>query len=164
MRQVTRSVNQLAGTKPNVWRANYCTVRVRLKDCTVLPELAATIFTVEVPAGVTGALGVLGVLGVLGAVDWAEEPPPPHPFSSQVPASKLNKMSKWQARAESLRFLPASAIVSKPGAQNAAAGSSGLFSDGKGFVKCSFAVFPAVCMVTTVVCGPLVPLTVTVAG
>jgi hypothetical protein len=60
-------------------------------------------------------------------------------------------MSKWQAREESLRFLPASAIVSNPGAQNAAAGSKGLFSDGKGFVRCSFAVLPAVCMVTTVV-------------
>ena len=136
-------------------------MRVRLKDCTVLPELAATIFTVEVPAGVTGALGVLGVLG---AVDWAEEPPPPHPFSSQVPASKLSKMSKGQAREESLRLLPASAIVNNPGAQNAAAGSKGLFSDGKGFLRCSSVLLPAVCMVTTVVCGPLVPLTVTVAG
>jgi hypothetical protein len=145
MRQVTRSVNQLAGTKPNVWRANYCTVRVRLKDCTLLPELAATIFTVEVPAGVTGALGVLG------AVDWVEEFPPPHPFSSHVPANKLSKMSKWQAREESLRLLPASAIVSNPGAQNAAAGSKRLFSDGKGFLRCSSAVLPAVCMVTTVV-------------
>ena len=131
--------------KPNVWRVNYCTVRVRLKDCTVLPELAATIFTVEVPAGVTGALGVLG------AVDWVEEFPPLHPFSSHVPANKLSKMSKWQAREESLRFLPASAIVSNPGAQNAAAGSKGLFSDGKGFARCSFAVLPAVCMVTIVV-------------
>jgi hypothetical protein len=135
----------LTGTKPHVWRANYCTVRVRVKDCTVLPELAAAIFTVEVPAGVTGALGVLG------AVDWAEELPPPHPFSNHVPANKVSKMSKWQAREESLRFLPASAIVSNPGAQNAAAGSKGLFSDGKGFVRCSFAVLPAVCMVTTVV-------------
>jgi hypothetical protein len=132
--------------KPNVWRVNYCTVRVRLKDCTVLPELAATIFTVEVPAGVTGALGVLG------AVDWVEEfPPPPHPLSSHVAANKLSKMSKWQAREESLRLLPASAIVSNPGAQNAAAGSKGLFSDGKGFVRCSSAVLPAVCMVTIVV-------------
>lgn len=120
-------------------------MRVRLKDCTVLPELAATIFTVEVPAGVTGALGVLG------AVDWVEEFPPLHPFSSHVPANKLSKMSKWQAREESLRFLPASAIVSNPGAQNAAAGSKGLFSDGKGFVRCSSAVLPAVCMVTIVV-------------
>ena len=75
---------------------------------------------------------------VLGAVDWVEELPPPHPFSSHVPANKLSKMIKWQAREESLRFLPASAIVSNPGAQNAAAGSKGLFSVGKGFVRSQF--------------------------
>jgi hypothetical protein len=54
-------------------------VSVRVRDCTVLPDLAAVICTVEVPAGVTGALGVVGALG---AVDWTEELPPPHPFSS----------------------------------------------------------------------------------
>jgi hypothetical protein len=129
-------------------RSTHCTVRVIVKDCTAAPELAAVIFTVEVPAGVTGALGVLGVLG---PVDWGEEFPPPHPFSSHVPANKLNRMSKWQAREESLRFRPASAIVSNPGAQNAAAGNKGMFSDGKGFVRCSSAVLPAVCIVTTVV-------------
>jgi hypothetical protein len=40
-------------------------VRVRVKDCTVVPEFAAMIFTVEVPAGVAGALGVLGAVGVV---------------------------------------------------------------------------------------------------
>lgn len=102
----------------------------------------------EVPAGVVGALGVFGVLG---AVDWAEEFPPPHPFSSNVPPNKLSKTSKWQAREESLRFRPASAIVSNPGAQNAAAGNKRMFSDGKGLVRYSPAVLPAVCIVTTVV-------------
>jgi hypothetical protein len=43
----------------------YWTVRVRVKDCTVVPEFAAMIFTVEVPAGVAGALGVLGAVGVV---------------------------------------------------------------------------------------------------
>ena len=130
-------------------RNNYCTVSVRVRDCTVLPALAAVICTLEVPAGVTGALGVVGALG---AVDWAVELPPPHPFSRNAPANKLSKMSKWQAREESLRFLPASAMVSKPGAQNAAAGSTGvLFGEGRGLPGSMFAVLPAVCMVTIVV-------------
>jgi hypothetical protein len=56
-------------------------------------------------------------------------------------------------------------MVSKPGAQNAAAGSTGvLFGEGRGLAGSIFAVLPAVCMVTMVVWGPLVPLTVTVAG
>jgi hypothetical protein len=100
------------------------------------------ICTVEVPAGVTGALGVVGALG---AVDWAEELPPPHPFSSHAPASKLSKMVRCRADEENFRLLSPSAIVSNPGAQNAAAGSTGLlFGDGGGVAGSTFAVLPAV--------------------
>jgi hypothetical protein len=63
----------------------YCTVSVRAKDCTVLPAAVAAICTVEVPAGVAGGLG--GVLGVVLAV---ADPPPPHPLTTSVAASKAS--------------------------------------------------------------------------
>ena len=49
-------------------------------------------------------------------------------------------------------------MANSPGIQNTVASNTGLFSGP------SAAVLPAVCMVTTVVCGPLVPLSVTVGG
>jgi hypothetical protein len=124
------------------------TVRVRVKDCTAAPELAAVIFTLEVPAGVSGALGVVGVLV---PVDWAGELPPPHPDNVNMPTNNSSRMILWQVRAESLRFLAARAIVSNPGAQNAAAASKGLFLNRKDAAGRNCAVLPAVCMVTTVV-------------
>jgi hypothetical protein len=67
----------------------YCTVSVRAKDCTVLPAALAVICTVEVPAGVAGVLG-----GVLGGAPVVEDPPPPHPLTTSVPASKANATSQ----------------------------------------------------------------------
>jgi hypothetical protein len=81
-----------------------------------------------------------------------------------MPTNNSSRIIMWQVGAEGLRFLAVRAIVSNPGAQNAAAGSTGLSLNGKDFAGRNCAVLPAVCMVTTVVCGPLVPLTVTVAG
>jgi hypothetical protein len=63
----------------------YCTVSVRGKDCTVVPAALAAICTVEVPAGVAGVLG--GVLGVVLAV---ADPPPPHPLTTSVAASRAS--------------------------------------------------------------------------
>jgi hypothetical protein len=69
----------------------YCTVSVRAKDCTVLPAALAVICTVEAPACVAGVLGATGALGVVLAV---EEPPPPHPLTTNVPASNANATTK----------------------------------------------------------------------
>jgi hypothetical protein len=66
-------------------RSTYCTVSVKAKDCTVLPAALAVICTVEDPAGVEGVLG-----GVLGGVPAVEDPPPPHPLNTSVPASKAS--------------------------------------------------------------------------
>ena len=120
-------------------------MRVRVKDCTAVPEFAAVIFTVEVPAGVTGALGAVGTL-----VGF-EEPPPPHPASVNIATDKVKASNTYKRSEEILPFLRARAIDSNPGAQNAAAGSRGLFPGTKGAPRRSSAVLPAVCMVTTVV-------------
>jgi hypothetical protein len=66
----------------------YCTVSVRAKDCTVLPAALAAICTVEVPAGVAGVAGGLG--GVLGVVLAVADPPPPHPLTTSVAASRAS--------------------------------------------------------------------------
>ena len=120
-------------------------MRVRAKDCTAVPEFAAVICTVEVPAGVTGALGVVGTFVGL------EEPPPPHPASVNVAIEKASASDRYERREKILRFLRAKAIDSNPGAQNAAAGNNGLFSGTEGAPGRRSAVPPAVCMVTTVV-------------
>jgi hypothetical protein len=67
-------------------------------------------------------------------------------------------------REDGLRFLQARAIVSNPDPQNTAAGTIGLFSGVRGFAWRSPAVLPAVCIVATTVCAPLVPVSVTVDG
>ena len=58
----------------------------------------------------------------------------------------------------------ARAIVSNPEPQNTTAGETGPFCAGDGFARRSSAVPPAVCMVATTVCGPPVPVSVTVDG
>ena len=118
-------------------------MRVRVKDCTAVPEFAAVIFTVEVPAGVTGALGVVGTFVGL------EEPP--HPASVNIAPDKTKVSNRDERREEILVLLRARAIDSNPGAQNAAAGNNGLFSGTEGGPGRRSAVLPAVCMVTTVV-------------
>ena len=118
-------------------------MRVRVKDCTAVPEFAAVIFTVEVPAGVTGALGVVGTFVGL------EEPP--HPASVNIAPDKTKVSNRYERREEILVFLREKAIDSNPGAQNATAGNKGLFSGTEGAPGRSSAVLPAVCMVTTVV-------------
>ena len=55
----------------------------------MLPAALAVICTVEVPAGVAGVLG-----GVLGGAPVVEDPPPPHPLTTSVPASKANATSQ----------------------------------------------------------------------
>ena len=118
-------------------------MRVRVKDCTAVPEFAAVICTVEVPAGVTGVFGVEGTFVGL------DEPPPPHPASVNIAPDKTKVSNRYERREEILAFLRAKAIDSNPGAQNAAAGNKGLFSGTGGAPRS--AVLPAVCMVTTVV-------------
>jgi hypothetical protein len=119
------------------------------------------ICTIEVPAGVTGVLGGVGVVGggvVVAAVL------PPQPMIVPVPASRATRKTSRKPRGENLRRLTARAKGINPGAQNAAAGRREAFSVGEPIQRSSFALPPAVCMVTTTDCTPLVPVNATVAG
>ncbi len=128
----------------------YWTVSVTVKDSTVFPEAEAEMWTVEVPAGVTG----VGGGGVLAA-----ELPPPHPTIRIIPASKASNTTREQLRDQILRLLPARTMVNNPGDQNT---TESRVIEGPDLR--SSAALPAVWIVTTVFCGALVPPSVSVDG
>ena len=114
---------------------------VTVNVCTVLPEAAATICTVEVPVGVGEAAGVVGAAGVVVDVD---ELPPPHPVANHAPANKATEKTRPRLKEKSLRRLRANAASSISGAQKAAAGPIGKSFSGRGLGPRRWALLPAV--------------------
>src|SRR6201996_4122139 len=93
-----------------------------------------------------------------------DELPPPQPMANHVPANKAAEKRRPRPKSETLPRRLANAASSIPGAQKAAAGSTGELPFGRGLNPRHSALLPAVCIVTTVVCGPLVVLSVSVPG
>jgi hypothetical protein len=89
-------------------------------------------------------VGVVGAAGAVGVVLDVDELPPPQPVANHAPAHKATENTRPRPKEEDLRRLRANAASSSPGAQKAAAGSTGKWSSGRGLDPRRWALLPAV--------------------